>query len=132
MPGRVAVRKVSFFVFPRKEFLEIFQEGKMKTCDGFLGCFVKIGYAVLLVMVFQARGKKESWKTPPLEAGGAKPKPSTVPKPQAPGQKMDLSHIYSSVQPSTQLFYFFSFFGALQSKLQTSVPLSLNSSVCIS
>lgn len=36
MPGRVAVRKVSFFVFPRKEFLEIFQEGKMKTCDGLL------------------------------------------------------------------------------------------------
>lgn len=35
--GRVAIRKVkfSFLVLPRREFLEIFQEGKTKTCDGF-------------------------------------------------------------------------------------------------
>lgn len=37
MSGHVAIRKVkfSFLVLPRREFLEIFQEGKIKTCDGF-------------------------------------------------------------------------------------------------
>lgn len=43
-----------------------------------------------------------------------------------------LSHIHSSIWPSTHLFFLFFFFGTLRSKLLTLVPFSPTISACVS